>query len=47
MAFGPKVSEVSKTTSVVGGYLVLAGLISYYSKENLYIRTSPSVPAYH
>jgi hypothetical protein len=40
MAFGPKVSEVSKTTSVVGGYLVLAGLISYYSKENLYIRKS-------
>jgi hypothetical protein len=38
MAFGPKVSEVSKTTSVVGGYLVFAGLISYYFKENLYIR---------
>lgn len=38
MAFGPKVNEVSKTTSVVGGYLVFAGLISYYFKENLYIR---------
>jgi NhaP-type Na+/H+ or K+/H+ antiporter len=43
MAFGPKVNEVSKTTSVVGGYLVLAGLISYYSKENLYIRMSMSM----
>jgi hypothetical protein len=42
MAFGPKVSEVSKTTSVVGGYLVFAGLVSYYVKENLYIRRSTS-----
>jgi hypothetical protein len=38
MAFGPKVTEVSKTLSIAGGYLVLAGLVSYYSKENLYIR---------
>lgn len=38
MAFGPKVNEVSKTTSVVGCYLVFAGLISYFFKENLYIR---------
>ena len=40
MAFGPKVTEVSKTTSVVGCYLVFAGLISYFFKENLYIRES-------
>lgn len=33
-------NEVSKTTSVVGGYLVFAGLVSYYFKENLYIRES-------
>jgi len=40
MAFGPKVSEVSKTTSVVGGYLVLAGLISYYSRRiSTFVRT--------
>lgn len=39
MAFGPKVNEVSKTLSIAGGYLVLAGLVSYYSKENLYIRS--------
>lgn len=38
MAFGPKISEISKTTSVLGGYLVFAGLISYYFKERLYIR---------
>lgn len=37
MAFGPKVNSVSKTTSVIGGYLVFAGAISYYFKENLYI----------
>ena len=47
MGLGPKVSEVSKTTSVVGGYLVFAGLISYYLKERLYIRMSPSTFGYH
>lgn len=38
------ITETSKSLAVVGGYITLAGLVSYYLKEKLFLCKSISPP---
>ena len=44
MAVGPRMSEAAKSVSIFGGYFVVAGLVSFYFKEVLYICESQTIP---